>query len=67
MNSFSVHMTESAVCDVQNIAQYIRFHLLESETSKNQIAGIRKAILGLSHFPERNALVSDGYLQKKPG
>lgn len=61
MNSFSVHMTESAVCDVQNIARYIRFHLLESETSKNQLSRLRKAILSLSRFPERNALVSDGY------
>ena len=65
MRSFSVRMTESAVCDIQDIAQYIRFHLLEPETAKNQIARIRKSILSLSDFPERNALISDGYLQKK--
>ena len=65
MSSFSIRMTENAVCDIQDIAQYIRFHLFEPETAKNQIARIRKTILSLSDFPERNALVSDGYLQKK--
>ena len=51
MNDYRVTLTQRARDDIMDIGDYIAFTLLESETSRNFIDGLKNSISQLRFFP----------------
>ena len=64
MPKYELYISELAQKDLQKIADYLSLQLLEPGISKNIMAQIDTAILGLQNMPLRYSLVSDKSIQK---
>ncbi len=64
MNDYRITLTKRAGDDIIDIGDYITYVLLEPDTSKNFIKGLRKSISQLKFFPYKFPLVQDEVLQK---
>ena len=64
MSKYEIYISELAQKDLQKIADYLSLQLLEPGISKNIMAQIDTAILGLQNMPQRYSLVSDKSIQK---
>lgn len=65
MNSYRIVLTQRAKDDIIDIGDYITYSLLEPDTSKNFIKGLRNSISQLKFFPYRFPLVQDNILQRQ--
>lgn len=65
MNDFRITLTQRAKDDIINIGDYITFTLLEPDTSRNFIKGLRNSISQLKLFPYKFPLVQDDILQRQ--
>ncbi|MFA9462768.1 MAG: type II toxin-antitoxin system RelE/ParE family toxin [Velocimicrobium sp.] len=59
MSSNKVVITKTAQQDLLDIFDYIAFELREGQAARNLLAKIRKKIMMLEEFPERNALIGE--------
>lgn len=62
MNSYHVHITTAAERDLNHAADYIEFSLKNPTAADNLIDEAEETLSGLSHMPERFALVNDKLL-----
>lgn len=65
MNDYQITLTKRAADDIIDIGDYIAYTLLEPDTSKNFIKGLRKSISQLKFFPYKFPLVKDDVLQNQ--
>lgn len=63
MNDYQIAFTSRAKDDIINIGDYITFTLLEPDTSKNFITGLKDSISQLKYFPYKFPLIPDNTLQ----
>lgn len=59
MPDYRIVLTRQAKDDIVDIGDYITYTLLEQNTARNFISGLRKTITILNEFPERHPLVDD--------
>ena len=59
MPDYRIILTRRAKDDIIDIGDYITFTLLEPETARNLINGLRSAMRRLKELPERYPLVDD--------
>ncbi|WP_050640275.1 MULTISPECIES: type II toxin-antitoxin system RelE/ParE family toxin [Clostridia] len=59
MPDYSIILTRRAKDDIIDIGDYITYTLLEPETARNFITGLRSAMGRLKELPERYPLVDD--------
>ena len=59
MKQYKVLMTEPAVDDLQVIAEYISYELLEPVLAKKLVGKIKAAVMSLDELPIRHTLVTD--------
>lgn len=64
MSKYEIYVSERAQKDLQKIVDYLSLQLLEPSISKNIMAKIDTAILGLQDMPQRYSLVSDKSIKK---
>lgn len=62
MKSYHVHITTAAARDLSRAADYIEFSLKNQLASDSLIGEAEEILSGLSHMPERFALVDDKLL-----
>lgn len=65
MRSYNVLITHRANLDLEDIGDYIAYTLLEPETAKRIIRGIRKKVYSLKTFPARGAELVDKVLREQ--
>ena len=65
MHDYRVTLTGQAKDDIINIGAYISYTLLEPDTSRNFIKGLRNSIYQLTSFPYKFPLVQDDILQRQ--
>lgn len=65
MNEYRIVLTHRAKDDIIDIGDYITYTLLEPDTSKNFIKGLRNSISQLIDFPYKFPLVQDDILQRQ--
>ena len=63
MNNYRVTLTRQAKDDIIDIGDYISYTLLEPDTSRNFIKGLRNSISQLKYFPYKFPLIQDDILQ----
>lgn len=59
MPDYKIILTRRAKDDIIDIGDYITYTLLEPETARNFIIGLRNAMSRLKELPERYPLVDD--------
>lgn len=59
MPDYKIILTRRAKDDIIDIGDYITYTLLEPETARNFITGLRSTISRLKELPERYPLVDD--------
>ncbi|MCB6202021.1 type II toxin-antitoxin system RelE/ParE family toxin [Extibacter muris] len=59
MPDYKILLTRQAKDDIIDIGDYITYTLLEPETARKFVGGLRKTIVKLNEFPERYPLVVD--------
>ena len=59
MDRYQIQITQKAKEDLMDIGDYISFILLEPETSKKLIRGLRRSISQLHYFPRKFPIVDD--------
>lgn len=59
MPDYRIVLSRQAKDDIIDIGDYITYTLLEPETARNFVSGLRKTIVKLKEFPERYPLVDD--------
>jgi toxin ParE1/3/4 len=59
MPEYRIVLTKRAIDDIIDIGDYITYTLLEPETSRVFIKGLRQPIASLSNLPNRYLLVND--------
>ena len=64
-NTYRIVMTRQAKRDIIDIGDYIAYTLLEPETSRKFVKGLRKAIQSLIPFPYKYPLVQDEVLAEE--
>ena len=57
MNNYRVTLTRQAKDDIKDIGDYISYTLLEPDTSRNFIKGLRNSISQLKYFPYKFPLI----------
>lgn len=57
MNNYRVTLTRQAKDDIIDIGDYISYTLLEPDTSRNLIKGLRNSISQLKYFPYKFPLI----------
>lgn len=62
MPDYRIVLTRRAKDDIVDIGDYITYTLLEPNTARDFIIGLRKTIIELNEFPERYSLVDDDVL-----
>lgn len=62
MPDYRIVLTRRAKDDIVDIGDYITYTLLEPNTARNFIIGLRKTIIKLNEFPERYSLIDDAVL-----
>ena len=65
MNDYRITLTKRAKNDIIDIGDYITYTLLEPDTSRNFIKGLRKSISQLKFFPYKFPLVQDDILKNQ--
>lgn len=65
MPEYSVVLTRRAKDDIVDIGDYITYTLLEPETARNFIKGLRQAITTLRKLPNRYPLIYDVVLDSQ--
>lgn len=65
MNDYRITLTQRAKDDIIDIGDYITYTLLEPNTSRNFIKGLRDSISQLRLFPYKFPLVQDVVLQNQ--
>ncbi len=65
MNDYQIFLTKRAKDDITNIGDYISFTLLEPNTSKNFIKGLKNSISKLKHFPYKFPLIQNDVLYEQ--
>ena len=65
MNDYQITLTKRAKDDIIDIGDYITYTLLEPDTSKTFIKGLRQSISQLKFFPYKFPLVQDDILQSQ--
>ena len=65
MNEYCISLTRRAKDDIIDIGDYISYILLEPDTSRNFINGLRQSISQLKFFPQQFPLVQDEVLQNQ--
>lgn len=65
MNDFRITLTQRAKDNIINIGDYITFTLLEPDTSRNFIKGLRNSISQLKLFPYKFPHVQIDILQRQ--
>ncbi len=65
MNDYRITLTGRAKYDIIDIGDYITYTLLEPDTSRNFIKGLRNSISHLKSFPYKFPLVQDNTLQNQ--
>ena len=65
MNEYRITITHRAKDDIIDIGDYITYTLLEPDTSKKFIKGLRNSISQLLFFPHKFPLVQDSVLHNK--
>ena len=65
MNDYRITLTMRAKNDIIDIGDYITYTLLEPDTSKNFIQGLRQSISQLKFFPYKFPLVQDDILKEQ--
>ena len=63
MNDYRITLTRRAKIDIINIGDYITYTLLEPDTSRNFILGLKQSISKLKFFPYKFPLVQDDILK----
>lgn len=63
--SYHVKLTDTALKDINDIADYIAFSLKQRDAAKRQVQRIRERISALAEYPERYPHVKDNYLSNK--
>lgn len=63
MNDYRIALTQRARDDITDIGDYISYTLLEPDTSRNFIKGLRNSISQLKYFPYKFPHVNDDILQ----
>ena len=63
MIDYRITLTRQAKKDIIDIGDYISYTLLEPDTSRNFIKGLRNSISQLKFFPYKFPLVQDDILQ----
>ncbi len=59
MPEYRIVLTRRAQDDIVDIGDYITYTLLEPETARNFVRGLRKVITTLKNIPNGHALVDD--------
>lgn len=65
MNDYQITLTKRAKDDIVDIGDYITYTLLEPDTSRTFIKGLRQSISQLKFFPYKFPLVQDDILQSQ--
>ncbi len=59
MKEYEVVISQKVMSDMQDIVNYISTQLYDVESAKRLVEKVEKAIISLSHMPNRNALLKD--------
>lgn len=65
MDNYHILLTPRARDDILEIGTYITYVLLEPDTSRNFIQGLRKSINQLAFFPYKFPLIQDEILRSR--
>ena len=65
MSDYRITITQRAKDDIIEIGDYIIYTLLEPDTSRNLIKGLKNSISQLKIFPYKFPLVQDNILQSQ--
>ena len=65
MNDYRITLTQRAKDDIIDIGDYITYTLLEPDTSRKFIKGLRNSISQLKFLPYKFPLVQDDILQNQ--